>query len=205
MIRSSSVLAILAALSLAACSTTPREAGSRPPRADAVGGSVQPTAQDSYSEDEVVRAASDFFGTTSESVGQAVARVFREQGRPVGYIRGEEASGAIGIGARYGKGTMVLRNGATRELYWQGPSIGFETQANASKVFILVYNLNDPDAIYQRFPGVSGSAYLVAGIGVNYQRAGDVVLAPMRSGVGLGAGVNVNYISFTRDRQVLPL
>lgn len=195
-------LAAIAALT--ACSTTPREAGSRPPRADSSGGQVA-TTQDTYTQDEIARAAGDFFGTTSEAAGQAVARVFREQGRPVGYIRGEEASGAIGIGARYGKGTLTLRNGATREVYWQGPSIGFETQANASKAFILVYNLNDPDAIYQRFPGVSGSAYFVAGIGVNYQQAGDIVLAPMRSGVGLGAGVNVNYISFTRDRQVLPL
>jgi len=204
MIRSSSLLAIAAVLALGACSTTPHEAGARPPRADSGGGKVQ-TAENSYSQDEVVHAASDFFGTTSESVGQAVSRVFKEQGRPVGYIRGEEASGAIGIGARYGKGTLTLRNGATREVYWQGPSIGFETQANASKVFVLVYNLNDPDAIYQRFPGVSGSAYLVAGVGVNYQQAGDIVLAPMRTGVGLGIGVNVNYISITRDRQVIPL
>ena len=198
------LVSVAALAALTACASTPREAGSRPPRAEASAGQV-PTSQDTYIQDEIARAAGDFFGTTSEAAGQAVARVFREQGRPVGYIRGEEAAGAIGIGARYGKGTLTLRNGATREIYWQGPSIGFETQANASKVFILVYNLNDPDAIYQRFPGVSGSAYFVAGIGVNYQQAGDIVLAPMRSGVGLGAGVNVNYISFTRDRQVLPL
>ncbi len=198
------LISLVAIAALTACATTPREAGARPPRADSAGGQVQ-TSQDTYTQDEISKAAGDFFGTTSEAAGQAVARVFREQGRPVGYIRGEEAAGAIGIGVRYGKGTLTLRNGATREVYWQGPSIGFETQANASKVFILVYNLNDPDAIYQRFPGVSGSAYFVAGIGVNYQQAGDIVLAPMRSGVGIGAGVNVNYISFTRDRQVLPL
>lgn len=198
------LVSLAAVAALTACASTPREAGARPPRADSSGGHVQ-TSQDTYSQDEITKAAGDFFGTTSEAAGQAVARVFREQGRPVGYIRGEEASGAIGIGARYGKGTLTLRNGATREVYWQGPSIGFETQANASKVFILVYDLNDPDAIYQRFPGVSGSAYFVAGIGVNYQQAGDIVLAPMRAGVGLGAGVNVNYISFTRDRQLLPL
>lgn len=192
-----------AALMAAGCSTTPQEAGARPPRADSP--ATQTSANDTYTQDEIAAAAGDFFGTTSQAAGEAVARVFKEQGRPVGYIRGEEAAGAIGIGARYGKGTLTLRNGATREVYWQGPSIGFETQANASKVFILVYGLNDPDAIYQRFPGVSGSAYLVAGIGVNYQQAGDIVLAPMRSGVGLGAGVNVNYMSITRDRQVLPL
>lgn len=198
------LVSLAAVAALTACASTPREAGARPPRADSSAGQVQ-TSQDTYSQDEITKAAGDFFGTTSEAAGQAVARVFREQGRPVGYIRGEEASGAIGIGARYGKGTLTLRSGATREVYWQGPSIGFETQANASKVFILVYDLNDPDAIYQRFPGVSGSAYFVAGIGVNYQQAGAIVLAPMRAGVGLGAGVNVNYISFTRDRQLLPL
>jgi len=203
MTKSISILLIAAGLLISACATTPREAGSTPPRSDASGGVV--ASQQTYSQDEIARAAGDFFGSTSEAAGQAVARVFQENGRPVGYIRGEEASGAFGIGARYGKGTLTLRNGATRDVYWQGPSIGFETQANASKVFILVYGLNDPDAIYQRFPGVSGSAYFVAGIGVNYQRAGEIVLAPMRSGVGLGLGVNVNYISFTRDRQVLPL
>jgi hypothetical protein len=189
------VVAIAAAFALTACATTPRDAASKAPQ----------TAENTYSQDEIAKAAGDFFGTTSEAAGQAVARVFKEQGRPVGYIRGEEASGAFGIGVRYGKGALQLRNGATRDVFWQGPSIGFETQANASKVFILVYNLEDPDAIFQRFPGVSGSAYFVAGVGVNYQQAGSIVLAPMRAGIGLGAGVNVNYISFTRDRQVLPL
>jgi hypothetical protein len=106
---------------------------------------------------------------------------------------------------RYGEGNLTLKNGATRKVFWQGPSVGFDTGANASKVFTLVYGLNDADKIYQRFPGVEGSAYFVGGVGVNYQRSGDITLAPMRAGVGLRAGANVGYLAYTRERSVVPL
>ena len=73
-----------------------------------------------------------------------------------------------------------------------------------SKNFTLVYNLPNPEAIYQRFPGLEGTAYFVAGIGVNYQQSGRVVLAPMRTGVGLRAGVNGGYLSYAKERNWIP-
>lgn len=163
------------------------------------------TTTQGYEQQEIVDEVSRFFGITAAAAGQAVERVFKENGRPVGYIRGEEVSGAVGVGVKYGEGNLTLKGGQTRKVFWQGPSIGFDTGANASKVFTLVYGLNDADRIYRRFPGVEGSAYFIGGVGVNYQRNDEVTLAPMRAGVGLRAGANVGYSSYTRERGVLPL
>ena len=160
---------------------------------------------DGFSSEEIAAAAGTFFGKTSGAMGQVVERVFREQGQPQGYIRGEEASGALGIGVRYGRGTLVMKNGQRRPVFWQGPSIGFDTGGNVSKVFTLVYNLDNPDGIYRRYPGVEGSAFFVAGVSVTYQRAEGVTLAPMRSGVGLRVGVNAGYTAYSKKRRWLPL
>ena len=131
--------------------------------------------------------------------------MFKERGRPAGYITGEEGGGAFTVGARYGKGTLWMKNGETKQVYWQGPTIGFDIGAEASKVFTLVYNLNDADYIYQRFPGVDGSAFLIAGMAINYQRANGVTLAPVRTGVGVRLGANIGYTSYTRNRSLIPL
>lgn len=162
------------------------------------------TDNDTYSADEIVQAASNFFGVASEGVAMAVQRIFEEKGRPNAYIVGEEGAGAIGVGLRYGEGDLNRKNDRSTHVYWQGPSVGFDVGANASKVFTLVYNLPNNEAIFQRFPGVEGSYYLVAGIGVNYQQSGDIILAPMRTGVGLRAGANVGYLSYTDERRILP-
>lgn len=160
---------------------------------------------DTYSRDEIVEATSDFFGVTAEAAASALERVFSDLGRPVGYIAGEEVSGAAGVGLRYGEGYLTLKGQpGSQKVYWTGPSIGFDAGGNASRVFTLVYNLNDVDRLYQRFPGVDGSAYFVAGMGVNYQRADDITLAPIRSGVGLRAGANVGYLAYSRERNWLP-
>jgi len=159
---------------------------------------------DTYSQDDIVRAVASFFGVTAEAAGTAVERIFKDNGRPNGYIKGSEGAGAIGVGLRYGEGTLQMKSGATRRVYWQGPSVGFDLGGNGSKVFTLVYNLPSTEAIFQRFPGVEGSAYFVAGIGVNYQRANDITLAPMRAGVGWRLGANVGYLAYTKKRHVLP-
>ncbi|MED5550366.1 MAG: DUF1134 domain-containing protein [Pseudomonadota bacterium] len=159
---------------------------------------------DTYSQDELVDAVSDFFGVTAEAAASVLERVFSDLGRPVGYVAGEEIAGAVGVGLRYGEGYLTMKNGVREKVYWRGPSIGFDTGGNASRVFVLVYNLDDPDRLFQRYPGVEGSAYLVAGMGVNYQRADDVTLAPIRSGVGLRAGANVGYLAYSRRRAWLP-
>jgi len=164
-----------------------------------------PATEAAYEKSEVVDAVADFFGITADAAGQLVERAFRENGRPSGYIRGEEVAAAAGIGVRYGEGDLRLKNGQTRKVFWQGPSVGFDAGGNASKVFTLIYSMNNADTIYQRYPGVEGSAYFVGGIGVNYQRANGVTLAPMRAGVGLRAGANVGYLSYTKERNILPL
>lgn len=158
-----------------------------------------------YSEPEIVDAAERFFGAGAEGVAAVVSHVFEDLGRPNGYIEGQEGSGAIGIGLRYGDGRLRLkgRSGTTR-VFWQGPSIGFDTGGNASKVFTLVYNMSNPEQIFLRFPGVDGSAYFIGGVGVNYQRRDDITLAPMRAGVGLRLGANVGYLAYSRRRRLNP-
>jgi hypothetical protein len=157
-----------------------------------------------YSADEMIRATSDFLGVTAEAAGAAIERIFRDNGRPTAYLAGEEGSGAITVGARYGRGILYMKDQAQTEVFWQGPSVGFDVGGNASRVFTLCYNLQYPDAIFRRFPGVEGSAYLVAGLGVNYQRAEEITLAPIRAGVGLRLGANIGYLAYSRKRHWLP-
>lgn len=159
----------------------------------------------SYSEPEVVSAASDFFGITTEATAKAVERIFRDNGEPDAYIKGDEGSGAFVVGARYGSGWLIRKGMQPIKVYWKGPSVGFDFGGNASKVFTLVYNLREERRLWQRFPGVEGQIYFIAGIGVNYERSGGVTLAPMRTGVGLRAGVNAQYQVYTPKRDWFPL
>lgn len=157
-----------------------------------------------HSEDTVLQEAENFFGDGAAGLADVVSAAFRDKGRPNAYIKGEEISGAVGVGLRYGAGTVVLANGETRDVYWQGPSLGFDIGGNASKAFILVYNLPDTDTLYQRFPGVEGSLYFVGGVSVNYNQSGDTVLAPIRFGVGWRQGANIGYLSMTREKSWVP-
>jgi hypothetical protein len=159
---------------------------------------------DNFSQNEIVNAASDFFGTTTAAVAKAVERIFAEQGLPDAYIKGDEGSGAFVVGLRYGSGWLIRKGRPPVRVYWQGPSVGFDVGANASKCFTLVYNLRSAERLFQKFPGVEGSYYFIAGIGVNYQRADGITLAPMRTGVGLRAGVNAGYLSYTRQPSINP-
>ncbi|MGD0189912.1 MAG: DUF1134 domain-containing protein [Rhizomicrobium sp.] len=161
-------------------------------------------ADQQFSENEIVQAASGFFGMTTEVVAKAVERIFRDQGLPDGYIKGDEGSGAFVVGLRYGSGWLIQKGREPVKVYWQGPSVGLDVGGNASKNFTLIYHLRDPERLFQRFPGIEGSYYFVAGIGVNYQRSGHITLAPMRTGVGLRAGVNAGYLSYTRERTFNP-
>jgi hypothetical protein len=163
------------------------------------------TATDTYSRDELVNAASDFFGVTSEAAGAIIEKVFHDLGSPTGYVAGEEGSGAFTVGLRYGKGLLYMKNRPTQTVFWQGPSIGWDLGGNASRTFTLVYGMRGPDEIYQRFPGVEGTAYFIGGLGVNYQRADEVTLAPIRTGLGLRLGANLGYLSYTRKRHWIPL
>jgi len=195
------ILAGVAALGSA--SLAHAQEGPPPPKAAQPSYAASTPAQ-TYSRDEIVNQVSDFLGVTAEAAGGAVERVFSQKGRPTGYIAGEEGSGAFGVGLRYGQGLLYMKDKPPVPVFWQGPSVGWDFGGNASRVFTLVYNLQVPDAIYQRFPGVEGSAYLVGGVGVNYQARNDITLAPMRAGVGLRLGANIGYLSYTRVRHVLP-
>jgi hypothetical protein len=152
----------------------------------------------SYSSDEIVGAGHRFFGSVSKGLADVVEHAFAKQGRPNGYILGEEAGGAFVAGLRYGEGTLHTKNAGDHRIYWQGPSFGYDFGAEGSKTLILVYNLRHVDQLYNRFAGVDGSAYLVGGVGVTFQTYDDVVLAPIRSGVGLRLGANVGYLKYTR-------
>lgn len=159
---------------------------------------------DGFTQDEILDKARGFFGETTEGLAKAIEHVFEDQGRPNGFITGEEISGAFVVGLRYGDGTLHRKSGDNRKVHWQGPSVGFDAGGNASKVFVLVYHLKSSDGIYRRFPGVEGTFYFVAGVGVNYQQAGDVILAPIRTGLGLRAGANVGYLHYTKKRSWNP-
>jgi hypothetical protein len=163
------------------------------------------TREDTFTKNEITQKAEAFFGAMTEGLATVIEKVFKEQGRPNAYIAGSEASGAIGVGLRYGEGTLFHKCAGSRKVYWQGPSVGWDVGANASKTFVLIYNLKDQNALFQRFPGVEGTFYYVAGVGVNYQRSNNITLAPIRTGVGLRAGANIGYLHYTRKHSWLPL
>lgn len=157
-----------------------------------------------YSRKEVDDQVMGFFEGGARGLADLISRCFERFGEPSGFIKGNEGAGALVVGLRYGEGWLYLKNGKKAYVYWQSPSVGFDLGVNASKVFCLVYNMTDPSEIYQRFPSVDGSAYVVGGFGMNFQRSGDVTLAPIRFGVGLRLGVNAGYMGFTKARTINP-
>lgn len=147
--------------------------------------------------------ASVFLGDGAEGIGKVIEKVFDALGELNAYIKGTEACGALVVGVRYGNGTMVTAGGASHEVRWTGPSIGFDAGANVSKVFVLVYGLSEPETLFQRFPAVDGSPYVVGGISANYQ-SNDIVLAPIRLGAGLRTGINIGYMKYTPSKTWNP-
>lgn len=163
---------------------------------------AEPAPQiENYTQSELAKIIANYFGMSAESVAEVVQAIFNKNGEPNAYIKGEEASAAFFIGARFGRGEIVMRDGQRAEIYWRGPSAGFDTGADAGKTFTLVYNLDNIEDIYRRYPGVEGSAYAIGGVTVNYQKRGNVVLTPMRVGVGLRLGANIGYLNYTRDNS----
>jgi hypothetical protein len=186
------------ALALSASTAIAQSDASPPPPSD------QHPHDETFTQNEIVQAGADFFGTTTEAMAKAVQKVFSDYGLPDAYIKGDEGSGAIVVGLRYGQGYLIRKNVEPVKVYWQGPSVGWDFGGNASKTFVLIYNLGDSERLYQKFPGVDGSFYLVAGLGVNYMRSSGITLAPLRTGVGLRAGVNAGYITFTHEATANP-
>ena len=158
-----------------------------------------------YTADEITQAGADFFGITSEAMAKGVQHIFGDLGQPDAYIKGDEGGGAVVVGFRYGSGWLIRKAREPRQVFWRGPSVGFDLGANLSKCFTLIYNLREDQRLFQRFPSVEGSIYFIAGLGINYQRSGGVTLAPMRTGVGLRAGINAQYQVYTDRRDWFPL
>ncbi|WP_193504451.1 DUF1134 domain-containing protein [Sphingosinithalassobacter portus] len=157
-----------------------------------------------YKEDDLIGAAEGVFGQGAEGLAGIIENILREQGEPNAYIAGREASGAFIVGLRYGSGTLFHKVEGQRPVYWTGPSVGFDVGGDANKVFVLVYNLYDSQDLYKRFPGGEGRIYFVGGFSATYMRSGDVVLIPVRLGVGWRLGANVGYMKFTERQRWLP-
>jgi hypothetical protein len=152
-----------------------------------------------YSSNEVVDAGHHFFGGISRGLASVVEKAVSQWGLPNGYILGEEASGAFIGGLRYGDGTLYTKNAGDVRVFWQGPSLGFDAGADGARTMMLVYNLPRTAAIFDRFGGVAGSAYFVGGFGMTALTANNIVVVPIRSGLGLRLGANVGYLKFTTE------
>jgi hypothetical protein len=154
-------------------------------------------AQNTYAPDELVGAGHRFFGNVSRGLASVIERAVSQWGLPNGYVLGEEGSGAFVAGLRYGEGTLYTKNAGDLHVYWQGPSVGFDWGGDGARTMTLVYNLPATNAIYQRFGGIDGSAYIIGGFGMTALTANNIVLVPIRSGLGLRLGANIGYLKYT--------
>ena len=161
-------------------------------------------AADTYQREDLLAAGEGVFGKGAAGLAGLLEKVLKDQGQPNAYIAGREAAGAFVIGLRYGSGVMSHKVEGEQPVYWTGPSIGFDVGGDANKVFVLAYNLYDTEELFHRFPAAEGRLYLVGGFAATYLRRGNVVLIPIRLGVGYRAGVNVGYMKFTHKAKWMP-
>ena len=153
--------------------------------------------EEGYTIQEIMAASEGFFGKVSANLASVIEQLFHKSGRPTAYVLGTEGGGAFLAGVRYGKGLLYLRSGTTQKIYWHGPSIGTDVGGDGSKTLFLIYRLTDPAQLYANFTGIDGSAYFVGGVGATLVGNGKVIMAPIRSGLGLRLGANIGYIRFT--------
>ncbi|MCW4462546.1 EipA family protein [Sphingomonas sp. BT-65] len=182
---------------------TAAPAGTATPVA-AANGLAKPDAPTTFDRVRLVAAAEGVFGKGASGLAALIEDILKEQGEPNAYIAGSEGSGAIVVGLRYGSGQMVHAVEGERKVFWTGPSVGFDIGGDANKVFVLVYNLYDSQELYKRFPAGEGRLYFVGGFSASYLRRGDVVLIPVRLGVGWRAGANVGYMKFSEKSRWFP-
>ena len=161
-------------------------------------------ANETFEREDLIGAAEGVFGRGAEGLAGIIENILKDQGKPNAYIAGREAAGAFVVGLRYGSGIMNHKVEGQRPVYWTGPSVGFDVGGDATKVFVLVYNLYDSQELYKRFPAAEGRAYFVGGFSASYLRRGDVVLIPVRLGVGWRLGANVGYMRFSEKQRWLP-
>lgn len=154
-------------------------------------------AAPTYSGQEIVDAGHGFFGATTGGLATLIERVFSSYGQPNGYVLGQEGGGAFAVGATFGEGMLYTKNAGDHPVFWQGPSIGFDFGAEGSRTMMLVYNLNSVETLYQRYAGISGSAFIVGGIGATVLEGQGIILVPIRTGIGARLGINVGYLKLT--------
>lgn len=178
--------------------------GTAPGTADATAGVAATDTAATYRKDDLISAAEGVFGRGAEGLAKLLETILKDQGEPNAYVAGHEAGGAIAIGLRYGSGTLFHKIEGNRPVYWTGPSLGFDIGANGAKTFILVYNLFNSQDLYRRFPGGEGVIYVVGGFNASYHRRGDIVVIPIRLGVGWRLGANVGYLKFAEKSRIIP-
>jgi hypothetical protein len=167
-----------------------------PPVAQPAPQPMQPGAGE-FSPNEIVDAGHRFFGGISRGLATIVEKAVSQWGLPNGYILGEEGGGAFFGGLRYGEGMLYTKNAGDLKVFWQGPSVGWDFGGEGARTMMLVYKLPATHAIYQRFGGIDGSAYFIGGLGMTALTANNIVVVPIRSGLGLRLGANIGYLKFT--------
>jgi len=170
------------------------------PPADAVAATPPTPAagDDGYTIEEIQDATRGFFGPISTSLASVIEHAFQTSGRPAAYVLGTEGGGAFLAGLRFGEGTLFMRNRSeTRKVWWHGPSIGGDIGASGARTMFLIYHLENEDALYRQFTGLDGSAFFVGGVGMTVLKGGDVIMAPIRTGLGFRVGASVGYVKFT--------
>ena len=180
------VVALMVASILASASVQPAQPAPPPDQ-----------QQPAYTPGELVNAGHHFFGTISRGLASVIESAVSRGGLPNGYVLGEEAGGAFFGGLRYGEGVLYTKNAGDLKVFWQGPTVGWDFGGDGARTMMLVYSLPATAAIYQRFAGIDGSAYFIGGFGMTALTANNIVLVPIRSGVGLRLGANVGYLKFT--------
>ncbi|XUY26177.1 DUF1134 domain-containing protein [Agrobacterium sp. rho-8.1] len=162
-------------------------------------GQASAQSSDQYSFQEIIDAGHGFFGETTGGLAKVVERAFQQYGLPNGYILGQEGSGAFVAGLTYGEGQLYTKNAGQHPVFWQGPSLGLDYGGQGTRAMMLVYNLPAVDSLYRRYGGVSGSAFIVAGVGMTVLKNSDVTIAPIRTGIGARLGINVGYLKLTQQ------
>lgn len=197
------VLAVTPALAQDAQPAAPAAAApAAPPAAETP--PPAPATEATYAEDDVLGAAEGVFGKGAEGLAEIVRKTFKDRGQPNAYIVGREAGGAFVVGVRYGSGTLFHKVEGEQKVHWTGPSVGFDIGGDGSKVFALVYNLNDTEELFHRYPAAEGKAYLIGGFTANYLQRRNVVIVPIKLGVGWRLGLNAGYMRFSKKGRVLP-
>ena len=200
------------AIDPAAAANPPSAGAGATPQSTAAGATPQSTAADAmpqppaetYAEKDVIAAAEGVFGKGAAGAAGLVEKAFKDLGRPNGYIVGREASGAFFVGLRYGSGTLFSKIEGEMPVYWTGPSLGFDVGGDGSRVFTLVYHLDDSADLFRRYPGGEGKAYFIGGFTATYHQRGRVILVPIKLGVGLRLGINGGWVNYTRESRLKP-